>query len=262
MKDYHPLHVNITDEVKKIIKEHRIVFPAYYGQIYNQVAKKNGVELSPSELLHHEMLDEKVIRHIISLSEHTQSALLAMETKNESKLQEVIEETKKLQEEIEELQQAVYQDTLTKCYNRKWFEDKYLDINKEKFTKNGTLVFVDLNRLKRINDAYGHVVGDKVIEYFAKKLKEITPNVVRYGGDEFLLLFDKKDTDNLIQEKIDSVFNFFENKNFKYKDVEFKVTFAYGKCKFHIDDLFINIVEQADKMMYIFKEGRRQKTTV
>ncbi len=256
MKDCHPAHIDITDKVKKIIQKQRIVFPAYYGQVYLQVAKENGVELSPGELLHHEMLDEKVIRHIISLSEYSQNAIDAMKERDEKRLEEIIEETKKLQKEIKALQQAVYIDTHTKCYNRKWFEDKYLDIDNEKFTKEGTLVFIDLNRLKRINDDYGHIVGDKVIEYVAKKLKEITPNVVRFGGDEFILIFDDtNDTD--IEKEIERLFAFFEKRNFKYKNTEFKVTFAYGKCDFKKGDNLIDIIERADEMMYKFKKGRR-----
>ena len=255
MKNYKELHTKITSKVKKIVGKHKIIFPAYYGKVYNNVAKKYNLELSPEQLLHKEMLDEKIVRHIISLSQYTENAIEAIKSKNEQKLQEVLEETKKLQEEIEELQKLVYKDSLTHCFNREWFEDKYLKEDKITFSKDGVLVFVDLNRLKRINDDYGHVVGDKVIKYLASRLLEITPNVVRYGGDEFILLFDNEIN---VDEKVKLYYEHFKNTKFKAEDIEFKVTFAYGICPFKKGDKLESILDDADKKMYRFKEGARE----
>ena len=59
---------------------------------------------------------------------------------------------------------------------------------------NWGLLFIDLNRYKQINDQYGHVAGDRVLVEFAKKLRASSrPNdlVVRYGGDEFVVLVDR-----------------------------------------------------------------------
>jgi len=255
MKDYHKLHIDITEKVKHIVGEHKVVFPAYYGKVYLKLAKEHGIELSPSELLHKEMLDEKVVRHIVSLAEYADEAVDAMQTKNQEKLECVIKETKKLQAEIEKMQILVYEDSLTKCYNRKWLEDKFLNEDRLSFAKNGTLVFVDLNRLKRINDDYGHIVGDKVIRYLSMKLKEITPSVVRFGGDEFILVFDKDG--QIIEEKMKKLYEFFKKNKFRAENIEFKATFAYGLCSFSKGDLLGTVMDSADKKMYKFKEGNR-----
>lgn len=255
MKDHYQLHVDITAKVKDIVGEHKVIFPAFYGKVYAKVAKQKGVELSPDELLHKEMLDEKVLRHIVSLADYAGEAVDAMQTQNQKKLESVIKETKKLQNEIEKLQILVYEDSLTKCYNRKWFEDKYLEEDKSSFSKDGTLVFVDLNRLKRINDDYGHVVGDKVIKYLSIKLKEITSNVVRFGGDEFILIFEKDEKN--IEEKMQKSYEFFKKIKFRAENIEFKATFAYGLYSFKKGDLLSTIMDMADKKMYKFKEGNR-----
>ncbi len=255
MKDHYALHTKITSEVKAVVDKHKVVFPAYYGKVYSHIAKKNDIELSPNELFHKEMLDEKVVRHIVSLAEYADEAIDAMQTKNKEKLECVIEETKKLQVEIEKLQALVYKDSLTQCYNRKWFEDRYLAEDKASFLKAGTLVFVDLNRLKRINDDYGHIVGDKVIKYLSIKLKEITSNVVRFGGDEFILIFEKDEKD--IEKRMQKSYEFFKKTKFRAENVEFKATFAYGLCSFKEGDLLSSIMDIADKKMYKFKEGNR-----
>jgi diguanylate cyclase (GGDEF)-like protein len=256
LDDYYKLHIDITKEVKHIVGMHKVIFPAYYGKVYMQIAKKHNIELAPNELLHKEMLDEKILRHIISLSEFTNEAVDAMQTQNEEKLQCIIEETKKLHDEVKELQMLVYEDSLTKCYNRKWFADKFLDDDQSAFSKDGIMVFVDLNRLKRINDDYGHVIGDKVIKFLSIKLKEITSSVVRFGGDEFLLLFDK--TDENIEEMMLKTYNFFKKTKLKAGKIEFKTTFAYGLCSFSKRDLLGTVMDEADKKMYKFKEGNRE----
>ena len=256
MKDSYKLHIEITDKVKQIVDKHKVIFPAYYGKVYMKVAQKYKIELSPKELLHKEMLNEKVVRHIISLAEYTDEAIDAIETKNKEKLNCILEETKKLRDEIEELQYLVYEDSLTKCRNRKWLEDKFTQEDKISFSKSGTIVFVDLNRLKRVNDDYGHTVGDKVIKYLSVKLKEITSNVVRFGGDEFIMIFDEDE--EVIEEKMSKAYSFFKKTKFRAEDIEFRATFAYGLCTFKKGDLLSDVLDKADKKMYKFKEGSRE----
>lgn len=257
MQDHFQKHIIITDEVKKIVNEHKIIFPAYYGKVYTDVSKKYDIELSASELLHEEMIDEKIVRHIITLSENASLAIEAMETENHEKLLTVLQETKSLHEEINKLRQVVYEDTLTRCYNRRWFEDKYLDDSNTNFSKSGTLIFVDLNRLKRINDTYGHITGDRVIKYLALKLKEIIPSVVRYGGDEFLLMFDEILLEHDIEKLMNTTLHFFNKTTFKSEHEEFKVSFAYGAATFEKGALLNITLDKADKKMYILKEGSR-----
>jgi len=256
VKDHYQLHMEITNKVKSNLSEHKIVFPAYYGKVYADVAKEHNIKLSPNELLHNEMLDEKIVRHIVSLVGYADEAVDAMESKNQKKLESILIETKKLQSEIDELQAIVYEDSLTKCYNRKWFEDKLLDADKVTLSKDGTMVFIDLNRLKRINDDYGHIIGDKVIKYLSIKLKEISSSVIRFGGDEFILIFEEDEES--IEEKMNKSYEFFKKTKFRAENLEFKATFAYGLCSFKKGDLMTTVMDIADKKMYKFKEGGRE----
>jgi hypothetical protein len=80
--------------VRHAIKDVRIVFPAQYGKLYTELAHQHNIELTPEELVIREMLDEKIVRHVISLYEFADQALDAMETNNIVKLHDVIEETK------------------------------------------------------------------------------------------------------------------------------------------------------------------------
>ncbi|MGC9100548.1 MAG: diguanylate cyclase domain-containing protein [Caldisericum sp.] len=102
--------------------------------------------------------------------------------------------------DIKKIQQALYyqatHDILTSLPNRYLLEDRF-NIEKARADRSGSkvaLFFIDINRFKDINDTYGHEIGDKVIKFVADKLvKSVrkTDSVVRFGGDEFVIVFDE-----------------------------------------------------------------------
>lgn len=88
----------------------------------------------------------------------------------------------------EELQKLAFTDALTGVYNR-----NVLDAARKTFGK--TLLWVtivDIDNLKFINDTYGHLAGDLTIRAIVKRLTELAQDIIRLGGDEFLLLSDNE----------------------------------------------------------------------
>ena len=112
-------HIHITETVKQKILPLKIVFPSHYARIYSQEAARNDIELHPDELLNSEMLSEKVVHHVINLASCTERAIIAIENEDSKTLREVLEETKQLRNELDELRKVVYEDALTKSYSRK-----------------------------------------------------------------------------------------------------------------------------------------------
>ena len=256
MKNLHQEHIEITGEVKEAIKDIKIVFPALYGKLYQEAAHSRDVELKPDELLTREMLDEKIVRHVITLADCADQAIKAIETENKVILATVLSETKKLQKEIQELQKIVYEDGLTKSYNRKWFEDTVLDHNHLTLRENGTIVLIDLNKFKEINDTYGHIIGDKVLIHLTVKLKETGGRVVRYGGDEFIVIFDSSVNSTQIKEKMEKLLAYFEKIHFKVENQSFKISFAYGLAPFTRGADISSVIGSADKSMYKHKNTK------
>jgi diguanylate cyclase (GGDEF)-like protein len=255
MKNLHQEHIEITNEVKNTIKDIKIVFPALYGKLYQEAAHTRDIELQPDELLTREMLDEKIVRHVITLAECADQAIMAIETENKAILSKVLAETKKLQKEIQELQKIVYEDGLTKSYNRKWFEDTVLDDNHISLRENGTIVLIDLNKFKDINDTYGHIIGDKVLIHLTVKLKETGGRVVRYGGDEFIVIFDSHVNSSQIKDKMEKLLAYFEKIHFKVENQSFKISFAYGLAPFTRGADISSVIDIADRSMYKHKSG-------
>nr|WP_251055881.1 MULTISPECIES: GGDEF domain-containing protein [unclassified Exiguobacterium] len=81
-----------------------------------------------------------------------------------------------------------YHDSLTHLPNRRYFEEQlYLTLPTLEY---GSLLFIDLDGFKQINDTYGHDVGDLVLQETASRLQSMTTStdlVARLGGDEFLI---------------------------------------------------------------------------
>lgn len=255
MREIENRHKIITAIVKEKIQSMSVVFPSRYGKLYTDEARIQNVDLSPDEILDSDMLNEKVVHHVIRLSSCADQAIKAIENEDKIKLQSVLEETKILRDEIHALQKIVYEDALTKSYNRKWFEDHYLNEDLATMSVSGVIVMIDLNKFKQINDTYGHVVGDKILVHMAHKLKEIDGHVVRFGGDEFLVVFSTGETVSEIENKIQSMLLNCAKKTFKFEDNTFKVSFAYGITPFEQGEELSTIIDTADKAMYRHKKS-------
>jgi diguanylate cyclase (GGDEF)-like protein len=100
---------------------------------------------------------------------------------------------RRLENAREELVEAAITDPLTACHNRRFLE-QVMDRELQRHARFGlplSLLFIDINRFKAINDSLGHEAGDRVLQYVARFLKRHIREadyVFRYGGDEFLVL--------------------------------------------------------------------------
>jgi diguanylate cyclase (GGDEF)-like protein len=94
-------------------------------------------------------------------------------------------------------------DDLTKAYNRRFFET-YLDEEIERSRRYGTLfsiIFLDLDDLKMVNNFYGHLSGSRTLQEVAKRILSAVrgiDKVVRFGGDEFCVILPQTDQDQAI----------------------------------------------------------------
>ncbi|MFN7252692.1 MAG: response regulator [Anaerobacillus sp.] len=160
---------------------------------------------------------------------------------------------------------AVLIDELTGAFNRKFLK---LELNRYLFELNRTkevlsLVVIDLDHFKKVNDTYGHHIGDVVLKGFAQFVlssKRTSDYLIRYGGEEFILLLphtkkaDAKLFVNRLLEDFSAVSFFSED------GAELNVTFSAGVVEIanpqtHIDEY----VKRADIALYNAKEqGRSQ----
>jgi diguanylate cyclase (GGDEF)-like protein len=149
-------------------------------------------------------------------------------------------------------------DSLTGLYNRRYYSD-YLDKIKEFNTGDSkielTLIYMDINNFKKVNDKYGHKVGDEVLEKIAMIIKQNIRKediAARYGGDEFaILLFDTDPTE--AKSYVKRLRFHLDQYTDQYKDVELSVGLGYeDNKKYSVDELVI----VTDQKLYIDKKER------
>lgn len=146
-------------------------------------------------------------------------------------------------------------DKLTGIYNRTYFEEIFNDFQNRAFTqsKKFSLVIVDLNYLKKINDTYGHVVGDSALRTFTEEVRKhlsATDIFARFGGDEFIVLLDNVSLERT-QSKFDAIAAHFENVNLDYNGVLIPIQFSFGIAEAPGESMILDIlVKFADERMY------------
>lgn len=251
--------LNITREFKESINSLEVISPDAINSIFAVIAAKYNLSLPEinqnvneyyeNKIAELTLISQRTSKNIAQLDDSTQKAISAIKAKDEAKLAEVLEETQKLKDEIKQLKNSVYKDELTKAYNRKWLNDTFLE--DEKFNCDGVLAIIDMNYFKDINDTYGHIAGDKALEYIVKRLSEATEHVIRYGGDEFLLIFDSPSSSPVaVKREIMSLRDKIKSKKLRYLEHEFRLTFSIGVIGFkHGEDFKIKL-QNADTMMY------------
>jgi diguanylate cyclase (GGDEF)-like protein len=261
----------ITNETRDTITQMDVVTPSIYASLFSKIAHEHNQNLDNELEISHDIVQEecsslrelqtKASENANKLSSNTDKAIHAIKEKDESLLQDILKETEALRKEIEKLKASVYRDELTHAYNRKWFHDTYIDEASRSFKKAGILAMLDLNYFKQINDTHGHIIGDKVLIFFANELRKTRHHVIRYGGDEFIIIFSddysladaKKSLHHIREDVID--------KKLKAHNATFKVSFSFGLTHFKAHDELTNVIEDADKIMYKDKIEIKKRVT-
>lgn len=182
-------------------------------------------------------------------------------------IKKYLEETKPILESkilMEALRQKNLTDSLTGLYNRKYLDEiveKQLNLD----MKNGvvyTIMFLDIDYFKMVNDTYGHDVGDDILRKLAITMKKsISSNetLIRYGGEEFLILM-KNATQESAKELANKINADFSKIIFNYGGDSFSKTVSIGYSFFPTDtDQFWKCIKYADISLYEAKSTGRNK---
>lgn len=166
--------------------------------------------------------------------------------------------------EQENLLDLAFTDQLTQVPNRTKCEE-YMRTLSGKINESYTVINLDLNNLKYVNDTFGHHIGDEMIYAGAQIIKDtfsIYGQVGRMGGDEFIAIItitDKGEIEKLLKD-LNNKINGYNRENSK----EFTLSIAYGyaiKVKNSTESIW-KIYEEADKVMYECKKKQKEKLNI
>lgn len=130
--------------------------------------------------------------------------------------------TSLLRHSHQSLREIATTDQLTGLYNRRYLFERFDAIDKALDNNQVTLLLMDVDHFKQINDSHGHDCGDEVLAQVSAKLQQITPDnavVTRIGGEEFCILLPKvsceqaQDFGELIRYEVESLRTFYDRKS-------------------------------------------------
>ncbi len=162
-----------------------------------------------------------------------------------------------IQNEKKLLEEMAYTDHLTKIYNRQMFDQLYLKEleNKKRYSDALSLIMLDIDHFKSVNDTYGHDVGDKVLITLTKLItKHLRTNDIfaRWGGEEFMILLPRTNID-VAYNKAQELRHLIE----QYRDNTIpSITISLGVTQILNSDNELSAFSRVDKALYQAKIKR------
>lgn len=177
-----------------------------------------------------------------------------------SEEKEVLEKLKKQKEQFEE---KAHTDYLTKIYNRSKFDNilEYEYKRYERYKESFCLIFLDIDFFKKINDTFGHDVGDNVLVQLSglisKNIRQ-SDTFARWGGEEFVILLSQTNikTAEVFANKLRELVEKYEFKNIKH------ITVSMGVVEFNEKYTLEEFIKAADNALYLAKENGRNKVEI
>ncbi|MCF6249321.1 MAG: GGDEF domain-containing protein, partial [Desulfobacula sp.] len=176
------------------------------------------------------------------------------------------EDLKQLQKELEKSQQEAQTDNLTNLINRRGLEKKF-ELERIRARQNAapfSIIFIDIDHFKKVNDTFGHLVGDSLLKSIAKLLQsQLRKNDIaaRFGGEEFLILLPETGIEGAkaVGQKIRGALS---TKEWKIKDTGKsmgKVTVSMGIALYKFNESEKALIKRADDALYLAKQNGRDK---
>lgn len=172
----------------------------------------------------------------------------------------VYKDIERLKSERDKAIKNGFEDSLTKCYNRKFLDHLLLD-QKFIYDDRTGVVFFDINNLKVVNDAKGHQAGDELIVNTAKFLKNNFRKkdmIFRYGGDEFFVIYFADENDDYFEDSLDHKLKLFES---ELSSMDMPISLASGLTFYdsNKDTSFMDTIVRADLNMLENKMKMKNK---
>ncbi len=200
--------------------------------------------------------------NLLSETQQMQASMHQLQGQLENSLEEISD----LKHEIIKARQEAISDGLTGLMNRKGFDAALHQRLESAQAEDTCLVIADIDFFKKVNDSYGHLFGDKVIQAVARILKTVTGGfntAARYGGEEFIVLLPNTGVDaaKALAENIRRQVAAISIKNNVTQRLISNITISLGVTAYQPGESADSFIARADQALYTSKaQGRNQVT--
>lgn len=173
------------------------------------------------------------------------------------------ERMRSLEEENKELWNLSYRDSLTGLFNRRYMQQtvEHVFSRAVRYREQLHVLMIDIDHFKKVNDTYGHAVGDEVLKIVASTIQTFVRTsdiVARYGGEEFIVYIVESDMEltqfiaNRIRDGIASI---------QFEQVPWTITISIGITGLQDGDTIESQISRADQFLYSSKKNGRNRVT-
>ncbi len=241
-----------TDTIETLLK-----IPFHGEEYQNKLsALKNSLTNSKS------IEDLKLLKkELLTAMDNLQGGIFEFSNRIADSLKEAQQRIEFLEKKLNKATEEIYIDGLTGAKNRKWLEDSFDEYFWFGKNDNFVIAFIDIDFFKKVNDTYGHPMGDFILKELTSLIKGMLRGgdaIIRYGGEEFLIVMER-----VFPEHLEAIFQRIlkkvESTLFKRGEIEINCTISIGVSYFSEVESVSELLEKTDQKLYkAKKEGRNR----
>ena len=254
----------IQNQGGEILQEQRALGETVTGEVtdlHASVASASDLDDLKQSISRRLAQIQERLREQRDLEHRREQALEDSVSRLKERIGEMERESDKLQQQVNEARSEAFRDALTGLHNRIAYDNR-LDEEIARWKRYGndlSLILLDVDHFKRVNDNYGHKAGDRVLEVIGTLVRQTireSDYAARYGGEEFVILLPETDLEGAyaLAEKLRLAI---QNKHFQYTNQRVSITASCGLARFRKSDSADSLFERADKALYHAKESGR-----
>ncbi|WP_048693526.1 GGDEF domain-containing protein [Catenovulum maritimum] len=235
--------------------------------IFSEYILKQQVLISDQDARLTKTEKEKLEYYALLQSQEEEYQLLEVEMQERNfELQETLRE---LQDKNSELEKINTIDALTQVKNRRFFDQKMLaEFRRGRREQSWlSIIMLDVDHFKSVNDEYGHLAGDQVLIYLAKVIKKLlcrpSDCLCRYGGEEFAIILPNTPSQGAFQVA-ENMRQAIESETFETSEANLNITASFGIATIKVEPSsdIEQTINSADKALYYSKKNGRNKVSL
>ncbi|MBN2332732.1 MAG: diguanylate cyclase [Deltaproteobacteria bacterium] len=253
------------DELKNIIVIMAATLTSFldiggaFSSNLDSYAKRLQVVKELSEI---QSVRDLLLKETLSLKEQTGRMITEVQQAN-ARVESANQKIEKLKQQMEKIKEEVIIDPLTKVYNRRAFDDKIKQefASFKRYDSKTSLIMLDIDHFKIVNDTYGHRTGDGVLRVVAGILKKEIRDIdvlARYGGEEFIIVLPHTTLQPAV-EVAERLRMRVSESRFAYKGERFSITASFGVAELQEDDTLDAYLRRVDAALYEAKDAGRNQ---